>query len=391
MQQELREKILVQIKQLGNRLERVYQEIDDLKQMGKFDLADKVEKTELAEIDKAIMGKWDEYAQSLDSDYGERVLSLNDIYNLDLPEQEWLVDRLIPDLGITAISGVPGAYKSWLSVYIAKSVDKGELLFDRFQCGVGPVLIVDLENNLRLIRDRLKLINLDGSSSVYYWKPPFQVDNDQDFKKLKQVVEEKKIKLLIFDSLVRIHGGDENDAGSMSKVFKRLKELAEKEVAVVFIHHSRKQSFFNKSSAGESMRGSSDILAAIDSHLLLEKTKEGLKVTQSKLRQDEPIKPFNLKVITGDSFGFEYAGEVEEALDKLTQAREEVVRLLQATEMTRQEVIEGLKEVCGSVSADKALKGLMAEKIIDRKSGVNNQYTYYLVGNNQEEQMGLTV
>jgi len=391
MEQHLREKILLQIKQLEKRQERVYQEIDDLKELHKLGLAEKVEKTELKDIDRAIIRKWDEYAQSLEVDYGERILTLNDIYNLDLPEQEWVVDRLIPDLGITAISGVPGAYKSWLSVSIAKSVDKGELLFGRFQCGVGPVLIVDLENNLRLIRDRLKLINLDGTSNVYYWKPPFQVDNDHDFKRLKQVVGDKKIKLLIFDSLVRIHGGDENDARSMSKVFKRLKELAGIGVAVVFIHHSRKQSFFNKSSIGESMRGSSDILAAIDSHLLLEKTKDGLKVTQSKLRQDESIKPFNLKVITGDSFSFEFAGEVEEALDKLTQAREEIVRLLQAAEMTRQGVIGGLKEVCGSVTTDKALKGLMAEKIIDRKSGANNQYTYYLVGNNQEEQMGLTV
>jgi len=391
MEQQLREKILQQIKQLEQRQERVYQEIDDLKEMNKQELAQKVEKTELTEIDKAVVSKWQEYAQSLEVEYGEKILTLNDIFNLDLPEQEWVVDRLIPDLGITAISGVPGAYKSWLSVYIARSVDRGELLFGRFQCGVGPVLIVDLENNLRLVRDRLKLLNLDGTSSVYYWKPPFQVDNDQDFKRLKQVVGEKKIKLLIFDSLVRIHGGDENDAGSMSKVFKRLKELADVEVAVVFIHHSRKQSFFNKSSLGESMRGSSDILAAIDSHLLLEKTKEGLRVTQSKLRQDESIKPFNLKVITGDSFSFEFAGEVEEALDKLQQAREEIVRLLQVAEMTRQGVIEGLKEICGSVTTDRALKGLMAEKIIDRKSGANNEYTYYLVGNNQEEQMGLTV
>ncbi|MFC1627455.1 AAA family ATPase, partial [Patescibacteria group bacterium] len=304
----------------------------------------------------------------------------------------WMVDKLVPDLGITAVSGVPGSYKSWLSVYIAKCVNEGLSVLGKFETNPASVLVVDLENPIRVIRDRLTLLGFSKKNKTYYWKGSFAVDDDDDFGKLKSSIEAKKIRLVIFDSLVRMHNGDENDSRSMSAVFKRLKELADLKASVVFIHHSRKQSFSNRGGAGETMRGSSDILAAIDSHLLLEKTKDGIKVTQSKLRQDEPVKPFNLKVVGGgDKFEFEYAGEAEEPLDKLTQAREELVKLLSEKELTRQEAIESLKETCGAVIVDKSLKGLMAEKVVDRRVGARNTHTYYLVKDREEEQVSLIV
>lgn len=385
MQVELRSRLVGEVESLNRRSDRLRDDVSRLKSLGQIELAKKLEDTELKEVEREITNKWLEYAQSLEDDYGEKVLTLGEIFEMELPENKWIVEKLVPDLGITAISGIPGAYKSWLSVYLAKCICQQRMIFGEFNVEKGAVLIVDLENSIRIIRDRLELLGLKGEEGLFYWKGGFCIDDEGDFKRLKSVVESKKIKLVVFDSLVRIHDGDENDARAMSAVFKRLKELPEMGVSVIFLHHSRKKSFNNRGGAGESMRGSSDILAAIDSHLLLEKTKDGVKVTQTKLRQDEAVKPFSLRVVNEEGFDFEYTGEVEEVLDKVTQARDEVVGLLRDNRMGRQEIIESLKSVCGSVTIDKALRGLVAEKVISKSIGVNNAHIYYLTEENAEQ------
>ena len=391
MQKELRSQLLRETERLQVRSDKLREDVLRLKKLGQQDLAGKLEETELEEVENQITSKYLEYGRSLEEDYGPRVMTLKDLFDMDLPESKWVVEKLVPDLGITAVSGVPGAYKSWLSTYIAKCLLQGKEVFGEFGVEKAKVLIVDLENSLRIIRDRLELLGLKGEKGLYYWKGSFSIDSEGDFKRLKSTVETKKIRLVVFDSLVRIHGGDENVAKDMARVFKKLKELPEMGVAVIFLHHSRKKSFGNRGGAGESMRGSSDILAAIDSHLLLEKTKDGLKVIQTKLRQDEPVKQFGLRVVSEEGFNFEYLGEVDEALDKVTQAREEMVDLLQDNKMSRKEIIQSLKDVCGSVTVGKALKGLRAEKIISRSIGVNNTHTYYLTEDKEGEPVGLMV
>lgn len=391
MQLELRSRLVREIEGLNKRADRLRDDVLRLKSLGRKDLARKLEDTELKEVERDITNKWLEYGQSLEDDYGEKVLSLGEIFEMELLENKWIVEKLVPDTGITAISGIPGAYKSWLSVYLAKCLCQQKMVFGEFAVEKRGVLIVDLENSLRTIRDRLELLGLKDEEGLYYWKGGFSTDDTDDLKSLKATMEDKKIGVVVFDSLVRIHDGDENDARAVAAMFKKLKELTATGVAVIFLHHSRKQSFGNRGGAGESMRGSSDILAAIDSHLLLEKTKDGVKVTQTKLRQDEAVRPFSLRVVIEGGFDFEYLGEVEEVLDKVTQAREEIVGLLRENKITRQEMIESLKSICGSVTIGRALKGLLAEKVIAKSVGMNNTHTYYLVEDTEGEQVGFMV
>lgn len=380
-----RDTLLREIENMEIQLNQAWLHRDKMKSADKDAVAKEIEEKEIKSLDLKIAKKYEDYAESLNRDYGQKVYSIGEIYEMDLPGQEWIIDSLVPDKSLTAISGAPGSYKSWLSLYLAKCILEGKMVFDRYNTVYGNVLIIDLENNMGLIKDRCKMLSFGGESNLYYWQGEFNIE--KDLERLELLLKEKSIRVLIIDSLVRIHNSDENDARAMSQVLKKLRSLANLGVAVIFVHHSRKQSFFGKSNAGESMRGSSDILAAIDSHLLLEKTSGGVKLSQPKLRAQESIKTLQLRIISeGDKFDFEFVGEVEETVNKITEARNAILGLLENNEKPRQEIIETLKGLCGSVTLDKALKGMLAENILSRKVGKDGTHIYFIVAENPESQ-----
>jgi hypothetical protein len=77
----------------------------------------------------------------------------------------------------------------------------------------------------------------------------------------------QKFALLVLDPLSNIHSGEEDKRDSMAPVMARLHALeAYLDLAVVFVHHSGKDSADNKGRkrGGQKMRGSSAIHAAVD-------------------------------------------------------------------------------------------------------------------------------
>ncbi len=291
--------------------------------------------------------------------------SVGEILAHDFGEEEWLVKSLISKQGITALSGNPGDFKTWLTIHIALCISRGESVFDAFKSIQGNVLIVDEEDHLRLLKKRLSSLGAKQDENIFYLSQSGVKIDDQEIRdQLLSIVREKQIKLVILDSLVRIHQQDENDAKSMSKVFSYISEIIKVGASVLFTHHHRKQSGFGPSNPGQSMRGSSDILAAVDCHLTLEKKKEEdiLVVRQSKLRQDEQLEPFELQIIKGElgPTNFEFMGKHDDRKQKADEAAEAVVLALQGGMLSRPDIHKALGEEFGKNSIDQAI-GLALE------------------------------
>ncbi|MGA2910490.1 MAG: AAA family ATPase [Candidatus Microgenomates bacterium] len=287
----------------------------------------------------------------------ELVLSLGSILSTKFPPISWLIDKLIPQEGLVALSGTPGSYKSWLSQQIAISITKGEALFGKFPSNSGGVLVIDKENSNSLIQKRFKLLGANGELNIYFLNRDFFVEDDSLINEVCKFVSEKQIKLVIFDSLIRIYKGkDENNSNDMAFVFSRLKQIQAYGTAILFTHHNRKQSFFSKKTTAESMRGSSDILASVDSALAVEANEGIIKVTQTKLRQDMPISPFKLKVDSvTDRVSFIYEGEIDEEKEKVEKAKDDIYTLLAEGEKSRTELQEAFKGIYGMKTIDGAL------------------------------------
>lgn len=291
-----------------------------------------------------------------------KLWTVGEILVQDFGEEEWLVNSLISKQGITALSGNPGDYKTWVTIHIALCVSRNTAVFGKYQATQGGVLIIDEEDHLRLLKKRLELLGAKETDNIHYFSQGgIMVDIEEVRDMIVDIVKEKNIKLVILDSLVRVHQQEENDSGGMAKVFKSLQKILAEGASILFTHHHRKQQAGGASNPAQSMRGSSDILAAVDCHITIEKRKDEenrLVIRQTKLRQAELLPPFELSITKGDlgPSGFEYIGDYNERRNKAEKVSEEIVVLLEQGMKNRGELHEVLIEEFGKTAIDEGIK-----------------------------------
>ena len=308
-------------------------------------------------------------------------LLVSELMKRQFKDTEWLVNGLIPSGSIVAISGAPASNKTWFILDLAISVATGDILFDKFVVSQTGVLIVDEENGERLLQNRFKKLHKSFDFPIHTISLVGFKLIDRSVEDIIKFCKSNNIKLAIFDSLVRIHSSDENDAMKMSKVFNLLKRFVKEDITVVFTHHNRKQGILRSSNPSQDMRGSSDILASVDCHLAIDrKPKENLiTIHQTKLRQQQEMKPFNLNIISDENdFKMEFAGEVDEIQSKKTDIKEAIKDILgqENKPMYKAELSLALKEngVKGGYSTFKtAIKELIESGEIFESKGEKNK------------------
>ena len=297
---------------------------------------------------------------------------------------KWLIENLIPVGSLNVLSGDPGSFKTWIILHIVLCISRGEPLFGQFATQKGRVLLVDEENREDLLKERFTLLGAKPEdTAMISLMSNFKVDSPTDMQMLKEVVVREKINLVIFDSLVRMHTKEENDARQMASVFEPFKELMREDVAVLFTHHHRKQTMGMKYSVSQGLRGSSDILAAVDSHLGVEydSSRKMLTLTQGKSRQAEAVQPFEVSIVKGqDSLSLQFEGDAEKSLMGKERAKEYIRSCLSLypNGATRAELEDGTELGVGKNVFGEALKELVEEGVVEAKPGKHNKKVYSL-------------
>ena len=144
------------------------------------------------------------------------------------PEEpiSWLVHDLIPTGSLVVFSGKSGDYKTFIELHMAISIASGQPVFGHFETMQSSVAIVDEENSTRLLVSRLNKLNAEVEMPIHFWiREGFKVSNARHMSQLRKFAIETGVKLICFDSLIRLHTGDENNAVEMSKVFENFKPL----------------------------------------------------------------------------------------------------------------------------------------------------------------------
>ncbi len=331
--------------------------------------------------------KLEELKKEAENERPYKVMSLDDLLDIEFPENNWVIEKLIPREGITIISGAPSSFKTWLILQMALDISGGKKFISQFESEQGGVLIVDEENHLRIIQRRMKNLGAESGLPIYMLsRTNFLITDETQRKKLLAVCDEYKINTIFFDSLVRINTADENSASQMSEVFKAIMSLCHAGKTVILTHHERKEGFM-KSSASNRLRGSSDILAAVDCHISVKRDKEDkskLIVEQSKLRSDRELDIFEISLKTGEDekFSLEYLGEYSEAATKKEIAKELIISILEefTDGLSKKEISTKVQEIdkIGGRTIYSALKELVAEKTVSERPGAKNEKICYL-------------
>ena len=214
----------------------------------------------------------------------------NELRQKDVPKIGYLVENLIPEIGITMLQGHPGSYKTWFADYLAFCVTHGKPVFGNLATKKTKVLLVCLDDYLVVTKERLAKIGLADEAPVFVWDPEVDLvlseendpktNSDGMIAKMIEYIKANDIGLVIIDTFRDIHRKDENKAEEILPIMNILKQLAFSS-SVVLLHHLNK----NQASAHVvASRGSTVIpatlIAALD--FRFDRTNNVIKITPFK-------------------------------------------------------------------------------------------------------------
>ncbi len=221
------------------------------------------------------------------------------------PAGRWLVERLWARAGVGIIGGAPKCGKSWLGLDLALSVASGTPCLDTFPVAEkGDVLVYMAEDAASLVRQRLaglchhRGLDLAALPLGVITADSLRLDLPRDQRRLQETVRRHAPRLLLLDPFVRLHRINENQAGDVAAVLGFLRELQRAhDLAVVVVHHARKN---GGSTGGQSLRGSGDFFAWVDTALSLRRHRQQL-VLSAEHRAASAPEPVTLALVGAET------------------------------------------------------------------------------------------
>ena len=207
---------------------------------------------------------------------GLDLISLSDFMDMEIPPTRWVVQDLISE-GVTFISAPPKVGKSWLCLDLAVSVARGGKVLG-FQCNKTEAVYLALEDNKSRLQDRLRkyLGNATPPPGVHLTTESL-IYGKGLIEQLEQLPSE--VGLVIIDTFVKVKPLKRSNSDTYdvdSKMLGDFQRLAfEKHLAIVFVHHNRKDVYARvDSDPFDCLLGSTALQGACDNMLVIKKNRK---------------------------------------------------------------------------------------------------------------------
>ena len=204
--------------------------------------------------------------------------------DLDEPDaaRRWLIEELWARAGVGIIGGAPKCGKSWLGLDLVVSLASGTPCLDTFPVvEPGGALVYMAEDAAPIVKARLaglcrhRGLELAALPIDVITAPSLRLDLPRDQHRLAETVHRHAPRLLLLDPFVRLHRINENQASEVAALLGYLRELQRThDLAVVVVHHARKHGA--SAAGGQSLRGSGDFFAWVDTALSLRRARQHL-------------------------------------------------------------------------------------------------------------------
>lgn len=329
-----------------------------------------------------------------------KTLNVEELYNQEYPAESWIIDKFLPRTGMVMFSGDSGVGKSWIALEVVRALNNNDIFLDHFEIKTPnvPILIIDKENGLRRIQQRMKGLGIQPSTDIHLLKYPekFALDDDPFNVSIQRFIKKHNIGIVIVDSFIDILLGNENDSSETAQVFNALRNISTN-VCWVLLHHEVKPVARFTPTAGNRARGSTNIKAQLDYLFSLQATaqKKVINIEQGKARDYEMQTKFAIEFVTdeatGDMHGFKYLGEVQTENSKFEEALSFIeLYLTDNPHKSAQQLYDiGESEGHTQASIKRAIAALKQNKIVDAVKGNMGQdkkkYFYFVVKNTEKE------
>jgi hypothetical protein len=181
----------------------------------------------------------------------------------ELGPLRWIVPDMIMKRGLHFISATSGGGKSWAALDLLRATMAGGIWLGSIECEKANVMYIDEEMGCQVFLDRADQLGIPQKNIIYADHQRIKLDNPKYLHSILRKIEELQIDIVIVDTLVRVHGLDENSNTEMSRLYGYFCEMKNLGAAVVVLHHNRKSG--SESGIGhEQMRGAGDIVSQAD-------------------------------------------------------------------------------------------------------------------------------
>ena len=192
--------------------------------------------------------------------------------SIPLQPLNFVVDTLFSQ-GLHILAGSPKVGKSWLALWLAVSVAKGEPIWG-MASRQGTTLYLCLEDSTLRIQNRLFEITEEAPPNIHFCTESLILGNGLEEQMENFIAEHPDTTLIIIDTLQMIRGTNyDNTYANDYRDLSMLKKLADRHgIAILLIHHLRKEfadDVFNRIS------GTTGISGAVDSSFTLIEDKRG--------------------------------------------------------------------------------------------------------------------
>jgi hypothetical protein len=181
----------------------------------------------------------------------------------ELGPLRWIVPDMIMNRGLTFISATSGGGKSWAALDLLRATMGGGLWLGDLECMKANVMYIDEEMGCQVFFDRADQLGMAPENIIYSDHQRIKLENPKHMASILRKIKELKIDLVIVDTLVRVHGLDENSNTEMARLYGLFCQMKDCGAAIVVLHHNRKSG--SESGIGhEQMRGAGDIVSQAD-------------------------------------------------------------------------------------------------------------------------------
>ena len=194
---------------------------------------------------------------------------------------EWLVEGLLPNIGVGLISGASGSFKSYIAGYLALCVANGRAVTDQRTVQQGPVLFAAHEGRIGMARRLVAATEWYGmsDSAIALWQG-ITLASAADIDWLLEQAERRSF--VIIDTLSKATAGiDENSNSEMALAIERAYQLADAwGCFVLIVAHTGKDE-------ARGTRGASALRANVDTVLTVRRAGNSHKATVNVAKQKD--------------------------------------------------------------------------------------------------------
>jgi hypothetical protein len=269
----------------------------------------------------------------------------------NLTPVSWIVEGILPNPALAMLAGKRATFKTTIAYLIALSAAREKEAFGLFKTIKTKTLILDGESGPYLQKTYMNRFQAQNNDDIFFSDLyQFDLSKKYDCESLTSIIEKNGFKLVIIDSFRRAFHGDENDSSIISEFLTNLRFIKDTTGATILvIHHNRKSQKMNGENPADrdimdDLRGSSDIAAAMDLILQLERSttateKIFVEMRISKNRFGKEGDPFSLQAYGEDNRQISDFLATNGPVERCSEAQKEYLRFLvernQATVKTR--------------------------------------------------------